>query len=191
MSSDAPGHAREHAGRVGIAALIVAEIAVFTIFVTAYLFYLGKSLTGPTPAQVLEPPILASVLLLSSSVTIALAVRALRAGQSGTFRLWWVLTWALGATFLAATALEWQRLIEVSGLTIRTNLFGTTFYSLVGLHASHVIVGLIGIGLVALLALRGHVRAEHAERAEVLSIYWHFVDAVWIVVFLVVYVVGR
>jgi cytochrome c oxidase subunit 3/cytochrome o ubiquinol oxidase subunit 3 len=178
-------------GRVGIAALIVAETAVFAIFVAAYLYYLGKSLSGPTPREVLALPIVASLLLWSSSVTIHLAVRALRAANLRTFTLWWGATVALGALFLASTAREWLGLIYEHGLTIRTNLFGTTFYSLVGLHATHVVVGLVMLTTVLVLALGGHVKAAHAHRAEVLSLYWHFVDAVWVVVFLVVYVVGR
>ncbi len=92
--------------------------------------------------------------------------------------------------FLASTAKEWYQLIYHDGLTIHTNLFGTTFYSLVGLHASHVIVGLIMLSLALVFALTGKVSSHHAERLEVLSIYWHFVDAVWVVVFTVVYVLG-
>jgi cytochrome c oxidase subunit 3 len=178
-------------GRVGIVGLIVAESAVFAIFVAAYVYYIGKNLSGPTPTQVLDLPVVVSVLLWSSSVTIHLAVRALRGGQVQTFTLWWFVTILLGALFLAGTGAEWHRLIYHYGLTIRTNLFGTTFYSLVGLHASHVIVGLLLLTIGLLLALGGHVNASHAGRAETLSLYWHFVDAVWVVVFLVVYVVGR
>jgi len=178
-------------GRVGIAGVIVAESAIFLIFVVAYLYYIGKSASGPQPSQVLELPILASALLLSSSATIAFAVRALRGGQRGGFLLWWGATFALGASFLALTALEWRTLIYDKGLTIATNLFGTSYYALVGLHASHVIVGLLALGVVLALGLRGHVRAQHAERTEILSLYWHFVDGVWIVVFTVVYVIGR
>jgi cytochrome c oxidase subunit 3/cytochrome o ubiquinol oxidase subunit 3 len=178
-------------GRVGILGVIASESAFFAIFVTAYLFYIGKSLSGPLPADVLEPPILNTVCLLSSSVTIVLAVRALRAGQVQAFGLWWLLTLGLGLEFLIGTGLEWRTLIYQHGLTIRTNLFGTTYYSLVGLHATHVLVGLIIIGLVMILTLLGLVNERHAERTDVLSWYWHFVDAVWVVVFLTVYVIGR
>src|SRR5262249_16689435 len=149
-------------GRVGIWGLIFAESAVFSIFVAAYVFYVGKSQSGPTPAQVLDLPILVSICLWSSSVTIHVAVRALRAGQVGAFTRWWGLTILLGGIFLAGTGAEWHRLIYRDGLTIRTNLFGTTFYSLVGLHASHVIVGLALLAIGFLLALRGRVNASHA-----------------------------
>jgi len=170
--------------------LIAAEAAIFVIFVVAYLFYVGKSGSGPTPA-VLHAPIFFSICLLSSSWTIHRAVTALTRGETGSFARWWLATIALGAVFLAGTGVEWRHLIVDEGLTIRTNLFGTTYYSLVGLHAFHVTAGLIALTTVSLFALFGHVKPEHAERVDVVSLYWHFVDVVWIAVFLVVYVVGR
>jgi cytochrome c oxidase subunit 3 len=178
-------------GIVGMACLIVAESAIFIIFVVAYLFYIGKSLNGPTPREVLDIPWVASICLLSSSITVHFAVHDLRQSRIGRFIGWLAATVILGSIFLAATAMEWYDLIYRHGLTISTNLFGTTFYSLVGLHASHVIVGLIMLGLALVFGLMGKVNAHHAERLEVVSIYWHFVDAVWIVVFTVVYIVGR
>jgi cytochrome c oxidase subunit III len=178
-------------GPVGMACLITAEAAIFTIFVVAYLFYLGKSATGPQPKDVLDFPLFMSICLLSSSATIMVAVKALGQGRLGAFRLWWVATIALAVTFLTGTGLEWKRLIVEKGLTIRTNLFGTTFYSLVGLHAFHVIVGTLFFLVVLSLALAGKVAREHAKRTEVLALYWHFVDAVWVVVVTVVYVIGR
>jgi len=178
-------------GRIGMFALIAAEAAIFTIFVVAYLFYTGESLTGPTPRGVLSIPIFYTICLLSSSVTIHMAVRALRRGNAQVFEDWWLVTIVLGAAFMFGTATEWNRLIYHEGLTISTNLFGTTYYSLVGLHAFHVIVGLAALSLVAIFTLSGEVRSEHAERIDVLSLYWHFVDAVWVVVFTVVYVIGR
>jgi cytochrome c oxidase subunit 3/cytochrome o ubiquinol oxidase subunit 3 len=170
--------------------LIAAEAYIFSIFVVAYLFYIGKSLTGPTPAQVLERPIFISICLLSSSATIHWAVKALARGAIGRFRAWWLATIVLGGIFLVGTAREWYRLIYVHGLTISTNLFGTTYYSLVGLHATHVTIGLIALSLVMAFVFFGKVTQKHAERAEVLSLYWHFVDAVWVVVFTVVYIAG-
>jgi cytochrome c oxidase subunit 3 len=178
-------------GRVGMISLIAAESAIFTIFVVAYIFYIGKSVSGPTPKDVLETPIFNTICLLSSSLTIHLAVRALRNARVGAFGLWWFLTMTLGAIFLVGTGGEWQRLIFEHDLTISTNLFGTTYYSLVGLHAFHVTAGLIAIALVMILTLLGKVKAEHCERADVFSLYWHFVDVVWVIVFTVVYVIGR
>jgi cytochrome c oxidase subunit 3/cytochrome o ubiquinol oxidase subunit 3 len=178
-------------GKVAMASLILAESAIFTIFVVAYLFYLGKSLTGPTPREVLETPIFFTICLLSSSITLHFASRSLEHGKRSAFLGLWLLTIILGGLFLFGTAQEWHRLIYERGLTISTNLFGTTYYSLVGLHATHVTVGLLMLGIVLLFSLAGRVGPEQSARVEVLSLYWHFVDAVWVVVFTVVYILGR
>jgi cytochrome c oxidase subunit III len=178
-------------GRVGMFSLIAGETAIFTIFIVAYIYYIGKSLSGPTPRQILSVPIFNTVCLLSSSLTIHFAVRALERGRIAAFRLFWFLTLTLGAIFLVGTGREWHRLIYREGFTISTNLFGTTYYSLVGLHAFHVSVGVLGLLTVMIFALAARVNQEHAERLHVFSLYWHFVDTVWIAVFTVVYIVGR
>src|SRR5215813_6591985 len=178
-------------GKVAMACLIIAESAIFTIFVVAYLFYLGKSLTGPTPSEVLETPVFFTVCLLSSSLTVHFAGRSLERDKRGAFLGLWSLTIILGGLFLFGTGREWYRLIYEHGLTISTNLFGTTYYSLVGLHAFHVTVGLIMLSVVAVFAFARRVGVEQSPRVEVLAMYWHFVDAVWVVVFTVVYVLGR
>ena len=177
-------------GRIGMYCLIGAEAAIFTIFVVAYLFYVGKSLSGPTPKDVLRAPVFFTICLLSSSLTVHLAVRELVRGKTNAFARWWLLTIALGGIFLLGTVREWRHLICDGGFTISTNLFGTTYYSLVGLHAFHVTAGLIALTTVAVLGFLGHVETEHGERVAVLSLYWHFVDVVWVVVFTVVYIVG-
>jgi cytochrome c oxidase subunit 3/cytochrome o ubiquinol oxidase subunit 3 len=178
-------------GTSGMICLIIAESAIFTIFVAAYLYYLGKSLSGPTPQQVLRLPILNTICLLSSSATITFALRALAKGDTRLFGAWWLGTILLGGYFLLGTGIEWRHLIYEEGLSIKTNLFGTTFYSLVGLHAFHVVVGLVALLIVMAFTLAGAVKREHAERTEVLALYWHFVDGVWVVVFTVVYIIGR
>jgi len=178
-------------GRVGMLGLIAAESAIFTIFVVAYLFYVGKSLTGPQPKDVLHTPVLYTICLLSSSLTIHLATRVLRQRNIVRFAVWWSATIALGGIFVYGTAREWGHLIYADGLTISTNLFGTTYYSLVGLHGFHVIVGLILLSAVLTFTFLGDLKPQHVERVDVLSLYWHFVDAVWVVVFTVVYIIGR
>jgi len=160
-------------GPVGMYCLIAAEAAIFVIFVVAYLFYVGKSVSGPTPS-ILSLPLFISLCLLSSSLSIHLAVGALKRGRPASFLAYWVLTLLLGAIFLAGTAREWRHLIYEEGL-----------------HALHVTVGLLLIGTVAVFTFLRKVQQEHAGHVEVLSLYWHFVDAVWVVVFTVVYVIGR
>ncbi len=178
-------------GAAAMLSLIIGETALFSIFVVAYIFYMGKSVSGPQPGQVLDIPVFMTICLWSSSLTIVLAERAIEHGKMKAFSLFWGLTILLGTIFLGGTALEWHKLIYHDGLTISTNLFGTTFYSLVGLHASHVVVGLIMLIVVFVFSLTGHIKPKHAYNIKTLALYWHFVDAVWVVVFTVVYLVGR
>ena len=130
--------------------------------------------------------IFGTVCLLSSSIFIYLAEHAIAHGRMQAFKLWWAVTFLLGAIFLGTTAQEWHKLLTVDHLTISTNLFGTTYYSLVGLHGSHVMIGLCLLLIVLLFALFNKIDQRHAERIQVLALYWHFVDAVWVVVFTVV-----
>ena len=178
-------------GTVGMWCLILAESAMFLIFVVAYIFYLGKSLSGPTPKEVLELPIFDTVCLLSSSLTIHLSVNQFQKRSQRGFIGWLAATVLLGIIFLIGTAREWNDLIFKHDFTIHTSLFGATFYSLVGLHATHVAIGLLMLSIVLVLGLLGKVGEEQTHRFRALSMYWHFVDAVWVVVFVVVYVIGR
>jgi len=189
--TSAQGIERASAARVGMIGLIVAEASLFAVFVVAYLYDLGKSLSGPSPKEVLSVPVLGTVCLLSSSVTVALAVRALGRGAVRRCGAWLLATVVLAVVFLTGTAAEWLRLITREGVTIGTNLFGTTFYALVGLHASHVIVGVVMLALIGVFAWSRALQSAHVERVELVSWYWHFVDAVWVVVLTVVYVIGR
>lgn len=182
---------RSDKGKVGMACLILAESALFIIFVVAYVYYMGRSLSGPTPREVLHLPIVATICLLSSSLTVHAATAALTNGSSRRVGVWLAATTLLGIVFLGFTASEWYDLIAREHLTIRTNLFGTTFYSLVGLHATHVVVGLLLLAFPAVFGLLGGLEPRHRSHVQVLSYYWHFVDAVWIIVFATVYVFGR
>src|SRR5262249_34693211 len=126
-----------------------------------------------------------------SSLSMHYASKSLRLGKSSVFLGLWLLTIILGGLFMYGTAQEWHRLIYNYGLTISTNLFGTTYYSLVGLHAFHVTAGLVMLLVTLLFGLAGRIGADQSGRVDVLALYWHFVDAVWVVVFTVVYVIGR
>src|SRR5262245_48360064 len=174
-----------------MACLIIAESAIFTIFVIAYLYYVGKSLSGPTPREVLEVPVFFTICLLSSSLTIHFAGTFLERNSRGAFLGLWFLTIVLGALFLYGTGREWRRLIYEHGLKISTNLFGTTYYSLVGLHAFHVTAGLVMLCIVLMFGLADRVGRDQSARIGALSLYWHFVDSAWVVIFTVVYIIGR
>jgi cytochrome c oxidase subunit 3 len=176
--------------KVAMILVILTESALFTIFVVAYLFYIGKSLVGPYPHEVLHFPWLGSVLLFGSSGTIMVAENHLKKGNLQGFHLWWFITFAAGVGFVWWTLNEWFHLIYKEGLTISTNLFGSTFYSLVGLHASHVLVGAFLLGLILVMSLTGRIRHYHHEHIEMVSWYWHFVDCIWVVVITVVYIIS-
>lgn len=178
------------AAQWGIASFLVSEVAFFSTLIVAYVTFLGRDAVGPTPAQALSLKLAlgTTLCLVASSFFIHLAEGALRRGNVASFKFLWALTIALGIAFLAGTAYEWHDLITRQGLTISRNLFGTTFYTLVGFHGLHVTAGVIAMSIILMLSLRGAVTKEHEIGAQLVSWYWHFVDAVWIVVFLVVYV---
>ena len=146
----------------------------------------------PTPVEALRLPLVLGMTacLLASSVTIHLAERTLGRGNQGGFLLLWAATIGLGVLFLLGTAYEWYGLIG-HGLTISRNLFGSTYYTLVGAHALHVTGGVTIMLIMLGLALARHVTSANGAGVGLISWYWHFVDGVWIVVFTVVYLVGR
>ena len=174
----------------GMASFLLSEVAFFGTLIAAYVAYMGADTVGPTPAEALSLPLVigTTICLVSSSVVIHAAQRALEGGRQNTFCLLLAVTIGLGIAFLAGTAVEWRELIFEKHLTISRNLFGTTYYTLVGFHALHVTGGVTVMWIVLFLALRRQVTAHNAEGVELVGWYWHFVDAVWVVVFLVVYV---
>jgi cytochrome c oxidase subunit 3/cytochrome o ubiquinol oxidase subunit 3 len=171
---------------------LLSEIAFFGTLIVTYIAFLGAEQTGPTPKVLsLTLVIGTTICLLSSSGTVHLADKRLAAGEARGFICWWSATISLGVLFLAGTGYEWHDLITREGLTISRNVFGSTFYTLVGFHALHVTAGVIAMSIVLLLAVRGALGGKHRAGVEMVSWYWHFVDGVWIVVFTLVYLVGR
>jgi cytochrome c oxidase subunit 3/cytochrome o ubiquinol oxidase subunit 3 len=173
-------------------AFLLSEAAFFCTLIVVYLAYLGKVRSGPTPAVLSLPLVIGmTACLLGSSATVHLATKSLRSGGESAFMRWWSATILLAIAFLVGTACEWSNLIGKYGLTISRNVFGTTYYTLVGFHALHVTVGVIAM-LIVLATARNYREAASKQIApEMVSWYWHFVDVVWIVVFTVVYLVGR
>jgi cytochrome c oxidase subunit 3/cytochrome o ubiquinol oxidase subunit 3 len=172
---------------------LVSEVALFGTLIVTYVFYLGKDVVDPTPAVALSLSVVVwtTACLLASSATVHVAERTLGTGNQTGFMLWWLATIVLGAVFLGGTAFEWRDLIYRHHLTISRNLFGTTYYTLVGLHALHVTGGVTIMLIVFGLALARQVTSANRAGVGLVSWYWHFVDGVWVVVFTVVYVVGR
>jgi cytochrome c oxidase subunit 3/cytochrome o ubiquinol oxidase subunit 3 len=178
----------------GMIAFLFSEAAFFGTLIMSYVYFLNQTLAGdPKPSQVFYLPtvIAASICLFSSSATIHLAEKALRRDGRRDFLLLWGLTIVLGALFLVGTTWEWSELIGKWGLTISRNMFGSCYFTLVGFHALHVTMGLIVMSIVFGLAQQGQITMSNHTTVEVVSWYWHFVDAVWLLVFILVYVAGR
>jgi cytochrome c oxidase subunit 3 len=180
-------------GQWGMLTFLVSEVALFGTLIVTYLFYVGKDVVGPTPAEALSLGLVlcTTACLLASSATVHVAERRLEQGNQLGFLRWWLTTLGLGAVFLGGTAFEWHDLIDVHHLTISRNLFGTTYYTLVGLHALHVTAGVTIMLIVLGLTLGRQVTSANRGGVGLISWYWHFVDGVWVVVFTVVYLVGR
>ncbi len=178
--------------QAGMIAFLLSEVAFFSTLIVTYIIYLGKDATGPTPAVLsLRLVIGTTICLLSSSGTIHMAERSLHGGSRSGFFRWWSATIALGVLFLLGTAYEWYGLITREGLTISRNLFGTTYYTLVGFHALHVTAGVVLMLTVLGLATKRQITGDRPVAVQLAAWYWHFVDGVWVVVFTVVYLVGR
>jgi len=177
----------------GMLSFLLSEVSIFSTLIVTYLFYLGKDTVGPTPAEALSLSLVlcTTACLLASSATIHKAERTLEHGTQQGFLMWWLATIFLGVLFIAGTAYEWHGLITRHNLTISRNLFGTTYYTLVGLHAIHVTVGIVVMLIVFGLAASRRVTSANRSGVQLVGWYWHFVDAVWLVVFTVVYLVGR
>ncbi len=175
-------------GQWGMVAFLLSEVAFFGTLVAVYVAYLHRDKSGPTPAETLHLPLIigTTCCLLLSSVMIHRAEKALEHGDALKFRRNLAATIALGVLFLLGTGWEWRGLILHDGLTISRNLFGSSFYTLVGFHGFHVSVGVLTMMIVLGLALSGARGPGHAG-FQLVSWYWHFVDVVWVIVFAVVY----
>ena len=176
----------------GMVSFLASEVALFSTLLVTYITFIGKDRVGPTPAEALSLPLVLfnTACLLASSFTIHMAEHGLLKVRE-EFLKWWAATIVLGTIFLLGTAYEWHDLIYNKHLTISRNLFGSTFYTVVGFHALHVTIGVVVLTIVFGLAVRRQISAVHRAGVELVSWYWHFVDVVWVVVFFIVYVFGR
>jgi cytochrome c oxidase subunit 3/cytochrome o ubiquinol oxidase subunit 3 len=176
----------------GMACFLLSEVAFFSTLIVTYVAFMGSDVVGPTPGQALTLPIviISTLCLLSSSVVIHAAERALERNEPKVFCLFLAITIGLGIAFLTFTGIEWHDLIFNKQLTISRNLFGSTYYTLVGFHAFHVTVGVIVMLTVLSLAMAREITSKERAGVRLVGWYWHFVDAVWVVVFFVVYIVS-
>jgi heme/copper-type cytochrome/quinol oxidase subunit 3 len=177
--------------KLAVGLFILSEANFFLLLVIAYVYYHAYPGAGPTAATALNPVRtgMFSLALFASSATIWMASRASRRPDSRGFMMWLAITIALGVLFMFGQAREYYDLIA-SGVTISRNLFATTFFTLTGFHGLHVIIGLVALGITLVLARAGKLHEREKDGFGAVEWYWHFVDAVWVVVFSVVYLWG-
>ena len=170
----------------GMASFLLSEVAFFGTLIPTYVAFMGKDIVGPTPAEALSMPlvIVATICLLGSSAVIHLAERSLEHGRQQAFRFLWAATIGLGIAFLVGTAIEWRELINEHHLTIGRNMFGTTFYTLVGFHGLHVTIGVIAMLIFLFLSLGREISEQQRTGVEMVGWYWHFMDGVWVLLFI-------
>ena len=176
--------------KLGVWAFLSSETIFFSALIVTYLVLHGKNVSGPSPHDVLNVPLTAvnTFVLICSSFTMVSALAAIQRGETKKLRLWLIATILLGAAFLGGQVTEFTLLIG-QGLSLSRNVFGATFFTLTGFHGAHVLVGLIWIGFVLTKAFKGELNRENHLSVELVGLYWHFVDLVWIIIFTVVYLI--
>jgi len=169
-----------------------SDCLFFGAFISAYLFYRGRPQPGPHPVDVYNIPFtsVTSFILLMSSLTMVLALAACQRGEMRRFRIWILATALFGATFIGGQIFEFTEFTR-QGLNLDTNLFGSSFFVLTGLHGAHVTAGIVWLMSLWGLAMQGRIGQADSERVEVAGLYWHFVDVVWIVIFTVIYLIPK
>ncbi len=193
-----PGHDHDtntgvsHA-KLGMWLFLSSEALFFGAFISTYFLYRGRDsqfLKGPKPDQVFNIPFtsVTSFILLMSSLTMVLALAAIQRGDHRRLRIWLLTTALFGLTFIGGQVFEFTEFYR-QGLHLGTNMFGTTFFVLTGLHGLHVTVGILWLLMLYGRSLMGRLPTEKSEAIEIAGLYWHFVDIVWIVIFTVVYLV--
>lgn len=171
---------------------IGSECLLFGTLIITYLIYEGRSISGPTPQELLEIPItsVSTFVLLMSSLAMVLALAAVTRGDTKGGRIWLAATVVCGLIFLGFQYYEFTHFVH-EGLTLSTNLFGSTFFVLTGCHGIHVAVGVLWLSTLLAESFRGRLGPDRALTVEIAGLYWHFVDVVWIVIFTVVYLIQR
>ena len=169
-----------------------SECMFFGSLLATYLVYYGQSVSGPLPGDVLDIPTtsVSTFVLLMSSLSMVMAYSNVASGNVRNFRIWIICTALLGATFLGFQIYEFREFAVHYGLTPRTNLFGSTFFTLTGFHGAHVTVGVIWLVSLFLYSFKGDLTEQEGLTVDLCALYWHFVDIVWIVIFTVVYLIG-
>jgi heme/copper-type cytochrome/quinol oxidase subunit 3 len=176
--------------KLGMWAFLGSECLFFGALISTYLLYRGRSVQGPFPEDVYDIPYtsVSSFVLLMSSLTMVLALNAIQRGDHRRLRAWLLATALLGITFIGGQAFEFTVFVN-EGLTLSRNVFGSSFFVLTGFHGAHVTVGVLMLLSLFGMSVAGRLPPQNALRVELVGLYWHFVDVVWIVIFTVVYLI--
>jgi heme/copper-type cytochrome/quinol oxidase subunit 3 len=190
-----PGHPPTSTGlsneKVAMWAFLGSECMLFGALISTYLLFKGQSLPGTiAPHDVFDIPYtsVSSFVLLMSSLTMVLALAAIQKGDHRLTRIWLLTTALLGASFVAGQVYEFTVFVR-EGMNLRTNLFSSSFYVLTGFHGVHVTIGVLMLLSLYSLSMRGKLPSAKAETVELVGLYWHFVDVVWIVIFTLIYLI--
>jgi cytochrome c oxidase subunit 3/cytochrome o ubiquinol oxidase subunit 3 len=176
--------------KLAIWLFLASDCLLFGALISTYVLYRGASVTGPYPSDVFDIPYtsVSSFVLLASSLTMVLALAAIQRGDVARSRVWLLATALLGMTFIGGQVYEFTSFYR-EGLSLTTNVFGTSFYVLTGFHGTHVGIGILMLLTLLSLSFAGRLGPERAQAVELVGLYWHFVDIVWIVIFTVVYLI--
>jgi heme/copper-type cytochrome/quinol oxidase subunit 3 len=201
IATDAPAGPVEHAGhgstgisntKLAMWLFLASDCLLFGALISTYMLYHNRNPSGGLgPKDVFDIPFtsVSSFVLLMSSLTMVLALSALQRGDERRNRVWLLATAMLGAIFIGGQVYEFTAFYH-EGLGYTTNLFSSAFFSLTGFHGVHVSVGIVMLMSLYIKSLRGNLHQDHAETVEIVGLYWHFVDVVWILIFTVVYLIG-
>jgi heme/copper-type cytochrome/quinol oxidase subunit 3 len=168
-----------------------SECLLFGGLISTYLLYKNRITSdaiGPDTVFDIEFTSVSSFVLLLSSLTMVLALSAVQRGDERAGRVWLLTTALLGATFIGGQVYEFTAFYN-EGLGYTTNIFGSAFYTLTGFHGVHVSVGIMMLMSLFIRSARGRLHQEHSETVEIVGLYWHFVDVVWILIFTIVYLI--
>jgi heme/copper-type cytochrome/quinol oxidase subunit 3 len=176
--------------KIAMWAFLGSECLLFGALISTYLLYRGRSLTGPFPHDVYDIPYtsVSSFVLLMSSLTMVLALAAMQRHDQRRMRVWLLTTALLGSVFIGGQVYEFTVFYR-SGLSLHQNLFGSSFFVLTGFHGAHVTIGILMLLSLFAMSAKGKLASDRVETVELIGLYWHFVDVVWIVIFTVIYLI--
>ena len=176
--------------KVGFWTFLASECLFFGTLISTYMVYKRSSVQGPFPHEILNIPLtsVSTFVLLMSSLAMVLALDGVTRGSRRLSVLWLSVVIVFGSIFLGFQAYEFTHFVG-EGLTIQRNIFGSSFFVVTGFHGAHVTGGVIWMVTLLILAIRGKLPPERALAVEIVGLYWHFVDIVWIVIFTLIYLI--